>query len=104
MYDQLTDKETRQAVTDVLTQLGEIVLAAPGTKNNPSPVVGVVTVTFHRDGNYDLCFAGQLMKGLTLGALEDLKLHFYTTVEAISYQNRVDAMVEASQIPDKDKN
>lgn len=101
----LTDKEKACAVTDVLTHLSKLIVDAQGTKvPNINPTVGIVTITFHTDGNYDLGYGGQLEKGLTLGALVDLMLHFYNTVTMVDMQNRLAAVVEASFIPNSAKN
>ena len=100
----LTDKEKACAVVDVLNHLGKLVVNVQGKNKQLHPTVGIVTITFHADGNYDLGYGGQLEKGLTLGALVDLMLHFYSTVTTADMENRLAAMVESSFIPDSAKN
>ncbi len=100
----LTKQQTKEAVTDVLGHLGKIVVTAQGSHETPQPVIGIVTISIHADGNYDIGYAGQLLKGLVLGAIEDTKLHFYSTVTAVNAENQLLAMAQSAQIPNKNKN
>lgn len=100
----MTEQEIRDAVTNVLTQYGELVRHAQGTSEDKRRTVGAVTIQFHDDGNYSFSFAGVFQKAGTIGALFDCILTLRESINAQQAAENLAGLFEVIGLDKKDVN
>ena len=100
----MTESEINEAVTNVLTQFGELVRYAQGDGDNKRKTIGAITIQFHDDGNYSHAYAGVFQKAATMGAIFDCLLNFRESLQTQEVSEGLTGLFEMLSLSDKDIN
>jgi hypothetical protein len=100
----MTQREIDEALTAVLTQYGELVRIAQGSKERPRKTIGSITIQFHDDGQYSFAYAGVFQKATTMGALFDCLLNFREQIYSDEAAEQISGLIESLTLDPKDVN